>query len=182
MNFHLSRATRQGSWLAASAVEVPSSARRRGHWEPRSMSMQQAGCVVVGASVAAMEDASLATSRWCQSIDCRRRARPRRPYCCCHYWCRSHWSWCSCLSPSPYPYLCHRCWGWGQEGEGSPEDTMVPAVVDAEAATAVEGTFHLRAPSRTWRTVPRPPSGPTRSPRVRGNCGQCGSWGMAGTA
>jgi hypothetical protein len=37
--------------------------------------MQQAERVAVDASVAAAEDASLATSRWCRSRDCRRGPR-----------------------------------------------------------------------------------------------------------
>jgi hypothetical protein len=37
----------------------------------------------------------------------------------------------------------------GQEGEGTPEDTVVPAVVGVEATAAAEGTLHLRVQSRT---------------------------------
>jgi hypothetical protein len=71
-------------------------------------------------------------------MDCRRRTTPGHP--CCY--CRSCQSHCSHLSP--YPCLCHRCWGWGQEGEGPLEDTAVPAMVGTEAAAAVEGTLLLR--------------------------------------
>jgi hypothetical protein len=78
-----SRATRQGSWPAAGAVETPVRARRRGHREPHSTPVQQVGCAAVDASSAAVEDASLATSRWCRSRDCRRRAKPGRLCCCC---------------------------------------------------------------------------------------------------
>jgi hypothetical protein len=77
-------------------------------------------------------------------MDCRRRTTPGHPCCYCRYYCQSCQSHCSCLSPYPYPYLCHRCWGWGQEGEGPPEDTTVLDVVDTEAAAAVEGTLLLR--------------------------------------
>jgi hypothetical protein len=71
---------------------------------------------------------------------------------------------------------------WGQEGEGPPGDTAVPAVVGAEAVAAVESTLHLRARSRTWRHVPGPPSGLARSPRVRGRCGRCGRRDTVATA
>jgi hypothetical protein len=127
------------------------------------MPVQRAGRAVVDAPAAATEDASLATSRWCRSRDCRRRDTPERPCYCHHCCCQSRYS---CLSPSPCPYpcLCRRCWGWGQEGEGPPEGTVVPAVVGAKVVAEEEGALHLRARSRTRRPVPRPPSGPARSP------------------
>jgi hypothetical protein len=75
---HMSRATRQGPWPAAGAVEALVGARRRGRREPRSTPVQQAECAAVDVPVAAVEDASLATSRWCQSRDCRRRVTPGR--------------------------------------------------------------------------------------------------------
>jgi hypothetical protein len=37
---HPSRATRQGSWPTAGAVEAPTEAQRRDHREPRSMPVQ----------------------------------------------------------------------------------------------------------------------------------------------
>jgi hypothetical protein len=115
---HPSRATRQGPRLAAGAVEAPARARRMGRREHRSTSVQQAGNAAVDASATAMEDASLATSRWCRSRDCRRRATLGCP--CCY--CRSHRSCCSCFStsscPCPYPCICQRCWGWGRRGRG----------------------------------------------------------------
>jgi hypothetical protein len=36
----------------------------------------------------------------------------------------------------------------GQEGEGPPKDTTVPAVVGAEVVVVAEGTLHLRVRSR----------------------------------
>jgi hypothetical protein len=128
---------------AASAVKEPARARRRGHQEPRSTSVQQAGHPAVDASTAAAEDTSLATSRWCRSRDSRRRAMLGRPHCCC----RSHQSRYSCLStsPCPYPCLCRYCWGWCAGGVGSPKDTAVPTVVGVEAVAAAEGALLLRA-------------------------------------
>jgi hypothetical protein len=152
-----SRTTRQGSWPATSAVVALVRARRRGHREPCSTPVQQAGRAAVDASTAATEDTSLATSRWRRSRDCRRKATSEHSCCCC----QSH---CSFLSPYPYPCLCHRCWGWGQEGEGPPEDMTVPAAVGVEAAAAAKGALLLRSWTRTWRSVPGPPSGPARSP------------------
>jgi hypothetical protein len=38
-----------------------------------------------------------------------------------------------------------------REGEGPPNDTMVPTVVSAEAVATTEGTLHLRARSRRLR-------------------------------
>jgi hypothetical protein len=64
------------------------------------------------------ECASLTTSRWCWSRDCRRRVTPG---CCCScYCCQSCLCHCYCLPPSPCPYrfLCHHCWGWGWQGQG----------------------------------------------------------------
>jgi hypothetical protein len=43
---------------------------------------------------------------------------------------------------------------------------MVPPIVGTEVAAAAEGALHLRAWSRMLRLVPRPQSGPARSPRV----------------
>jgi hypothetical protein len=167
-----SRVTKQGSRSAAGAVEAPTRARRRDRWE----------LAAVGAPTSIVEDSSLATSRWCRYRDCRRRATPRHPCCCC--W--SRWSHYSCLSlslsPCSYPCLCRCCWGWGQEGEGSSEDTVIPTVVGVEVATAMEGTLHLRVRSRTWRPVPGLPSGPAQSPRVRGHYGWCGRRGTVVTA
>jgi hypothetical protein len=175
-----SRATRQGSRPTADVVEAPARARRRGHREHRSTPVQQAGRAVVDAPAAATKDASLATSRWCQSRDCRRRATPGCPCCCC--WSRR--SRYSCISPSPC--LCRHCWGWGWgqegEGEGPPADTAVPTVVGAEAAAAAEGSLLIRARSRTRRPVHGAPSGPARSHRVRGHCGRCGRRGTTATA
>jgi hypothetical protein len=103
---------------------------------------------------AAEEDASLATSRWCWSRNCRR-ATTGHPCSCCRCCCWSHRSHCSCLSPfpCPSPCLCRHCWGWGQEGEGEGplEGMAFPVVVGAEAVAAVEGALLLRAWSRTWR-------------------------------
>jgi hypothetical protein len=173
-----SRTTRQGPRTAASAVEAPARARRRGRREPRSTSVQQVGHVAVDVPSVATEDASLATSRWCRSRDCRRRAKPGHLCCCCCCCCRSHRSRCSCLSPSPC--LCRCCWGWGRRG--APEDMAVPSATGVEAAAAAEGALLLRARSRTRRPIPGPPSGPARSPRVRGHCGRCGRRGMTATA
>jgi hypothetical protein len=170
---HPSRVTKQGPRPAAGAVEAPARARRRGRREPRSTPVQQVGHAAVDAPAVAAEDASLATSRWCWSRDCRRRSTSGRLCCCCRCCCRSR---CSCLSPSPCPFPCRRCWCWGQEGEGPLEDMAVPA------AAGVEGALLLRARSRTRRPVPGPPSGPARSPRVRGCCGRCGRRGMDVTA
>jgi hypothetical protein len=157
-------------------MEAPARARRRGHQEHRSTSVQQARRVAVDVSVAVAEDASLATSRWCRSRDCRR-ATSGCPCCCCRCCCRSR---CSCLSPStcPYPCLYRRCWGWRKEGEEPSEDTTVPTVVGVEAAAAMEGALLLRA----RRPVPGPPSGSARSPRVQGRCGRCGRRGTIVTA
>jgi hypothetical protein len=157
-----SRATKQGPRPTAGAVEAPARARRRGRQEPHSTPVQQVGHAAVDASAVAAEDASLATSRWCRSRDCRRRATSGRLCCCCRCCCRSRRSHYSCLSPSscPFPCLCHRCWCWGQEGEGPPEDMAVPAMAGMEAAAAAESALLLRARSRTRRPVPRPPSGP----------------------
>jgi hypothetical protein len=179
-----SRVTRLGLWSAASEVQAPARVLRRGHREHRSTSVQQVGHPVVDVSAAVAEDASLATSRWCRSRDCRRRATLGCPCCCCRCCCRSHWSHCSYLSlfPCPYPCLCRRCWGWAQEGEGPLEDMVVDVVVGTEAAAAMEGALLLRAQSRTWRPVPRPLSGPAQPPRVRGHCGWCGRRGMTTTA
>jgi hypothetical protein len=177
-----SRATKQGPRPAAGAVEVPAKARRRGRREPRSTPVQQVGHAAVDASAVVAEDASLATSRWCRSRDCRRRATSGRLCCCCRCCCQSRRSRCSCLSPSPFPCLCRRCWCWGQEGEGPPEDMAVPTAAGVEAVAAAEGALLLRAWSRTRRPVPGPSSGPARSPRVRGRCGRCGRRGMAATA
>jgi hypothetical protein len=143
-------------------MEAPTGVLRRDRQEPHSMPVQQARHGMVDMLAIVVEDASLATSRWCRSRDYKRRATPGCPYCCCHCCCCSHWTHCSCLSPSPCPYpcLCHRCLGWGQEGEGPPEDTMVPAVVGAEVAPATQGILHLRAWSRTRWPVPASPSGP----------------------
>jgi hypothetical protein len=94
-----------------------SKGRRRGHRERRSMSVQQAGHATVDTPAAVVEDTSLATSRWCRSQDCRRRATSGSPCYCCYCCC---WSHCSCLSPSrcPYPCLCRQCWGWSRRGRG----------------------------------------------------------------
>jgi hypothetical protein len=168
-----SRATRQGSRPAAGAGEAPARAQRSGCREPRSTPVQQAGRAVVDASTAAMEDASLAISRWCRSRDCRRMATPGRPSgycrCCC-------WSHCSCLSPSPCPYpcLCHRCWGWGRKGKGRLRAWWF---LRRRAQSQL-----LRARSRTRWPVPRPLSGLARSPRVRGRYGRCGRRGTTATA
>jgi hypothetical protein len=137
---------------------------------------------VVDAPAAAAKDTSLATLRWCRFRDYRGRATPGRLCCCCRCCCRSHWSHCSCLSLSLCPCLCRRCWGWGQEGEGPPENMVVPAMVGAEAAAAAEGALHPRARSRTWRLVLGLPSGPARSPRVRGHCRWCGRRETTATA
>jgi hypothetical protein len=161
-----SRATKQGPRPATGVVEAPARARRRGHREPRSTPVQQVGHAAVDAPAVAAEDASLTTSRWGRSRDCRRRATSGRLCCCCRCCCRSHRNRCSCLSPSPCPCLCRRCWCWGQEGEGPPEDMVVPTVAGVEAAAAAEGALLLRARSRTRRHVPGPPSGPARSPQV----------------
>jgi hypothetical protein len=164
------RAIRQGSRPAAGSVKALARVRRRGHQEPRGTLVQQAGCATVDAPAVAVEDASLATSRWCRSRNCRRRVMPRRPYCCCYCYCRSHLSHCSCFfpcpcpCPCPYPCLCHRCWGWGQEGEGAPEGMAVPVMVGVQADAATEGALLLRALSRMWWSVPGLPSGPARSP------------------
>jgi hypothetical protein len=146
-----SRATKQGSRPAAGAVEAPARARRRGRREPCSTPVQQVGHSAVDAPAVAVEDASLATSRWCRSRDCRRRATSGRLCSCCRCCCRSHRSRWSCLSPSPCPFpcLCRRCWCWGLEGEGPPEDMAVPTVAGVEAAAAAEGALLLRARSRT---------------------------------
>jgi hypothetical protein len=134
--------------------------RRKGRQGCHSMPMQQAGRVAVDVS-AAEEGASLATSRWCRSRDCRRRVTSG---CCCPwYCCRSH---CSCLSPSLSPYPCRCCWGWGQKGERPSEDMSVPAVVGVEKVDAAEDVLLLRVRSRTRRPVPRPSSCPARSPQV----------------
>jgi hypothetical protein len=64
---------------------------------------------MVDAPTVAVEDASLATSRWCQSRDCRMRATSGCPYCCRRIRC-------CCLSPSPCIYRCYYC--WGRRGRG----------------------------------------------------------------
>jgi hypothetical protein len=51
-------------------------------------------------------------------------------------------------------------------GVGPSGDTVVPAVVGAEAAAAEEGSLLLRAWSRTRRPITGPLSGPSQSPRV----------------
>jgi hypothetical protein len=117
----------------------------------------------VDAPAAATEDASLATSRWCRSSDCRRRDTPERPCYCHHCCCQSRYS---CF---PLPLALTLAFAvvvgvGGQEGEGPPEDTVVPAVVGAKVVAEEEDALHLRARSRTRRPVPRPPSGPARSP------------------
>jgi hypothetical protein len=90
------------------------------------MSVQQAGHAAVNASAAATEDVSLATSRWCRSRDCSRRATPGCLCCCCR-------RRCSCLSPSPCLTLAFTVVvGVGATGGGPPEDTMVPVVVGVE--------------------------------------------------
>jgi hypothetical protein len=157
-----SRETRKVARPAAGVVEVSALARRRDRQEPRSMPVQQVGRDVVDAPTAAMEDASLATLRCCQPRD-HRRATLGRPCCCCRC----------------YYY---RFWGWGHEGEGLPENMVVPAVVGAEAVAAAEGTLHLRARSRTRWPVLGTPSGPARSPRVRGRCERCRRRGTTATA
>jgi hypothetical protein len=136
-----SRETRKVVWPPAGAVESPAGARRRDRWEPRSMPVQRVGRAMVDASTAAVEDASLATSRWCWSRDYRRRATSGCPYCCFHCCCRSHRSRCSFLfpSPCPCPCMCRHYWCWEQEGEGLPGDMVAPAMVDVEAAVATEG-------------------------------------------
>jgi hypothetical protein len=53
------------------------------------MPVQRAWHVVVDASATTVEDASLATSRWCRFRDCRRRVTPGRSYYCRRYCCRS---------------------------------------------------------------------------------------------
>jgi hypothetical protein len=135
--------------------------------------VQQAGRAAVNAPAATAEDASLSTSRWCQSRDCRRRDTPGCPCYCCRFCCQSHRSRCSYLYPSSCPYhrLSRRC--WKQEGEGPPEDTTVHATVGAEAAATMKGALLLRA----RRPVPELPSGPAQSPRVRGHYERCGRRG-----
>jgi hypothetical protein len=136
-------------------VEAPIRVRRKDHRERCSTSMQQVGHAMMNAPTAAAEDASLATSRWCRSRDCRRRTTAGCPCCCCQ-------NCCSCLSPSscPYPCLCRCYWGWGQEGEGPLQDMAVPAAVGAEAAATVEDALLLRARNRMRRPVHRPSSCP----------------------
>jgi hypothetical protein len=136
---------------------------RKGRWGHRSMLMQQAGHAVVDAPVAE-EGTSLATSKWYQFRDCRRRATPGCCWPC--YCCRSCRSRCVCLSPSPYPCLCRHCWEWRQEGEGPSEDTTVPTAVAVGAAAVAKDALLLRARSRTWKPVPGPPSCLARSPQV----------------
>jgi hypothetical protein len=58
-----SRKTRKVAWPAAGAVGLPAWERRRYYREPRSISVQRVGRVVVDAPVVAAEDASLVTSR-----------------------------------------------------------------------------------------------------------------------
>jgi hypothetical protein len=58
-----SRATKQEPRLAAGVVEEPVGARRRDRWEPCSIPVQRAGRVMVDTPTAAVEDASLVTSR-----------------------------------------------------------------------------------------------------------------------
>jgi hypothetical protein len=161
-----SRETRKVMRPAAGAVELQVGAQRRDHWEPCIMPVQRVGHAMVDGPAAAAEYASLATSRWCWSRDCRRRATSGHPCCCCRCCCRSHRSCCSCLSLSPCPCLCHRCWGWGHEGEGAPDNMAVPTAVGTEAVAIVEGALHLRAQSRTQRPVLGPLSGPAQSPQV----------------
>jgi hypothetical protein len=148
---------------------------KEGPPEAHSMLVQRAGRVMVDSPAAAAEDASLTILRWCRFRDCRRATLGHPCYChrCC---CRSRQSYYSCLFPfpCPYPYLSRYCWGWGQEGEEPSQDTSVPAVVGTEAVATAEGALHLRAWSKTQRPIPGPPSGPARSPRVRGCCGRCG--------
>jgi hypothetical protein len=76
---HPSRVTKQESCLDASAMKELVGAQRRDRREPHSMPVQRAGCVVVDAPATTVEDASLVTSRWCKSRDCRRRATPGAP-------------------------------------------------------------------------------------------------------
>jgi hypothetical protein len=56
--------------------------------------------------------------------------------------------------------------GLGQEREGLPEDMVVPAMVDMEAAAIAEDALLLRARSRMQRPVPGPLSCSAQSPRV----------------
>jgi hypothetical protein len=80
----------------------------------------------------AKEGVSLATSRWCRSRDCRRRATLG-----------------SLLLSFPLHLLLPLAFatvvgGQGRGGEGPPEDSAVPAEVGV-AVAAVEGTLLLRA-------------------------------------
>jgi hypothetical protein len=75
--------------------------------------------------------------------------------------------------PFPLPLPLSPFWEWGQEGEGPPEDTVVPAAMGAEAIAAVEDAILLRAQSRTLRSVPVLLSYLARSPRVRDHCERC---------
>jgi hypothetical protein len=58
-----SRETRKVARYAVGAVESLAGAQRRDRWEPCSMPVQPVGRAVVDAPTAAVEDASLATSR-----------------------------------------------------------------------------------------------------------------------
>jgi hypothetical protein len=108
---------------------------------------------------AAEEGASLATSRWCRSRDCRRRATS------------------GALLPLlllveplfltfhlplllPFPSLL----GWGQEGEWQLEDSVVRTEVGVVDVATAEDALLLRVWSRTRRPVPGPSSCPSRSP------------------
>jgi hypothetical protein len=106
------------------------------------------------ASAAAVEDASLATSRWCRSMDCRSRV--------------TSWRTLLLLSepseplflPFPFPLsLPLPLLGLRVGGGGSPEDMAVLAAASVEAVAIVEGGLLLRAQSRIWWHVPRSPSG-----------------------
>jgi hypothetical protein len=47
------------------------------------------------------------------------------------------------------------------EGEGPPEDSVVPTKVGTVVVTAMECAFLLRERSRMWRPIPRMPNCPT---------------------
>jgi hypothetical protein len=131
---HPSRATR---WRPrpASAVGVPTGARRKGRWERHSKPVQQAGCAMVDV-LAAEEGASLGTSRWSRSRDCRR--RPTLGCCwpsCCYRSCRSH---CFCVS--------------------------LPLTLTLAFPATADNALLQWAQSRTWRPVPGLLSCPARSP------------------
>jgi hypothetical protein len=158
-----SRTAKQESRLAAGAVEEPAWSRRRNHREPRSTSVQRTQRIVVDTPAVAPKDASVPTSRLCRSTYC----RTGTPAVVIAVVARATGDIVLAFSfPLVFTLAFDTVIGvGGQEGEGLPEGAVVPAVVDAEAA-AVEGGLHLRAWSRMRRPVPRPPSGPPRSPQV----------------